>query len=149
MKTKLTPEIKEKIGKNIRLGMSIKNAVIAAGIHESTYYDWINKGEKATRGLYAEFSEYITECKAISEQRHVGIIVKAASKGEWQASKFILQSRFPKEWGRTDNLNITGKIKTEEEHAPLTDEIIEARNAYLKAVSNAKKQTNGPNETKK
>ncbi len=140
MKSKLTPELQDKIGRNIRLGMSLKNAALAAGISESTFYDWLSKGEQATRGRYAEFSEYIKESKAIAEQRHVGIIVKAAVKGDWKAAQFILERRFPEDWGRIDRLDISGKMKTEEDHGPLTDEVLEARNAYLKAVSNAKKK---------
>lgn len=148
MKCKLTPAIQEKIGANIQLGMSLKNSALAAGISESTFYDWLSKGEQTARGKYAEFSEYITESKAIAEQLQVQIIHKAADGGDWKAAQFILERRFPDEWGRIDKLDISGKMKTEVDHGPLSDEVLEARNAYLKAVSNAKKKESAAAEDK-
>lgn len=147
-KLKLTLRIKNKIGRSIEKGMSIKNAVKIAGIHESTYYDWMHKGEAATSGQYSEFYKYIEMCKAKSEEKLITVITDAADKGDWKPAAWILERRFPDQWGKIDRLDISGKLKTEDETGPLTDEVIDARNQYLKAVSNAKKQ-NRENEKKR
>lgn len=140
LKTKLTLEIQEEIGTNIETGMTIKNAALAAGIDESTFYKWMNRGENATSGQYFQFVKYIKESKAKSEKKHVDNIKKAANDGAWQASAWILERRFPEDWGRIDRLSLSGHIKTEEEPGVLDDDIIEARNTYLKAVYNARKK---------
>lgn len=111
MKSKLTPETKEKIGNNIKLGMPIKYAAQAAGISEVTFYNWIKWGEAQSKGIHREFVEYIKDCEAVSMQLHLKLITTAAKKGSWQASAWILERRFANEFGRKDKLELDANMK--------------------------------------
>lgn len=112
-KTLLTPKLKNQIGSNIKLGMPLKFAAEAAGIHEATFYRWMQEGEKATKGQYHEFCEYIKQCQSVAVKKHLNLITKAATEGSWQASAWILERRHPEEFGRNDKLNIDAKTKNE------------------------------------
>lgn len=140
MRTKLTIKIQNAICRHLKNGMSVKNSMKMVGIHESTFYGWMSRGEKETKGVYFEFCEAVEKAKAESEKKLVDIIRGAAEQGEWKPAAWMLERRFPDQWGRIDRLDISGKLKTEDDTGPLTDEVIDARNQYLKAVSNAKKQ---------
>ena len=49
MKTKLTIQIIEDICKRLKVGNYAKMAAAAIGIHESTYYRWLERGQKAMK----------------------------------------------------------------------------------------------------
>lgn len=136
-KTKLTPDVQKEIGQNIILGMPIKFAAEAAGIGETTFYRWMQSGEKAKRGKFREFWEYIKECQAKAVQLHVKLITRAANEGSWQASAWILERRHPNEFGRKDRIDMKADIKSKND-IPLTTEVLEASHSYLKAVAKAR-----------
>ncbi len=135
--TKLTPDVQKEIGQNIILGMPIKFAAEAAGIGETTFYRWMQSGEKAKRGKFREFWEYIKECQAKAVQLHVKLITRAANEGSWQASAWILERRHPNEFGRKDRIDMKADIKSKND-IPLTTEVLEASHRYLKAVAKAR-----------
>lgn len=137
-KTKLTPDVQKEIGQNIILGMPIKFAAEAAGIGETTFYRWMQSGEKAKRGKFREFWEYIKECQAKAVQLHVKLITRAANEGSWQASAWILERRHPNEFGRKDRIDMKADINSSEKDIPLTTEVLEASHRYLKAVAKAR-----------
>jgi hypothetical protein len=114
-KSKLTPEIKDKIGTNITLGMPLKFAAQAAGISESTFYEWMSRGEKEKKGQFSEFSEYIKECQSKAVQLHLKLITKAAKDGSWQASAWILERRHPEEFGRRDRVDLKAESNVHQE----------------------------------
>lgn len=111
MKTKLTPALQKKIGDNIILGMPIKYAAEVSGITERAFYYWMDAGEKAKSGLYYDFYNYINECKAKSIQTHLKLITKAAKAGTWVASAWLLERRFPDEFGKKDKLDLDANLK--------------------------------------
>jgi hypothetical protein len=111
MKSKLTPQIQKEIGQNITLGMPLKFAAEAAGVAERTFYHWMEKGEKESKGQYHDFFIYCKNCQSKAVQLHLKLITKAASDGSWQASAWILERRHPEEFGRKDKLELDGKMK--------------------------------------
>lgn len=54
-KTKLTPEVHTQIVQYIGAGAYAHVAARAAGVSKSTYYHWLQLGEKASRGVYYQF----------------------------------------------------------------------------------------------
>ena len=110
-KTKLNPTIKKQIGDNITLGMPLKFAAEAAGISEVTFYNWMNRGESESKGQFYEFAEHVKACKAKAVQLHLKLITKAATDGSWQASAWILERRYPEEFGRKDRLELDANMK--------------------------------------
>lgn len=85
-------------------GLSNRACCDYIGIDESTLYDWLNKGDRDTKNgedsIYSNFSKRFK--KAISEMKafHIGLLRRASEAGSWQASAWILERCFPKEYGR-------------------------------------------------
>ena len=111
-KTKLT---RAKINEAANLVKSGNYAVIVCqylGIHESTYYDWINRGkddeQSGERTLYSEFSKAIKSAEAEAEVRNVAIIQKAA-KDTWQAAAWYLERKHKSRWSAMHQMEHSGK----------------------------------------
>ena len=109
-KLKLTPQLQKQIGDNITLGMPLKFAAEAAGITEVTFYNWLKRGEAESKGQFFEFAEHIKACKAKAVQLHLKLITKAATDGSWQASAWILERRYPEEFGRREKIDMKAEL---------------------------------------
>ena len=96
-KTKLTPELQSQICAYISSGSSNEDTCKLAGIGETTFYDWI--------GRFPEFSEAIKRASVQFRRTH---LLKIAADDAWQASAWILERRFPDEYGRRP-VEVTGK----------------------------------------
>lgn len=99
-KSKLTPEVKEKLFRALRLGSYIETAANYAGITRQTLYNWIDRGRKE-ESPYSEFVEELDQVLAEAELRDLAIIAEAA-KEQWQAAAWKLERRYPDRWGRVD-----------------------------------------------
>jgi len=86
---KYSKEIIEEISGYLEEGANAKDACDLAGISEETFYAW--KKEKP------EFSESVTKGKL---KFKIGLIktINEAGKKTWQASAWILEHRYPKEF---------------------------------------------------
>ena len=110
-KTKLTPDVTEKICLAIRAGNYANVAAQMAGISESTYYYWLAEAEKPNaKKQFLEFSESIKRAEADAEVGAVALIRQAANNGTWQAASWLLERKHGERWGRNDKLRqeITG-----------------------------------------
>ena len=94
--TKLTPDVRDRIATMIQAGAYAEQAARAAGISASSYYSWMERGERP----FSEFSETIKTAEAVAEQERVSRIQEAADAGTWQAAAWWLERRFPGRWGR-------------------------------------------------
>jgi transposase len=134
-RSKISPEIIEDISNWLKLGYYQEDAATMAGISESTYYEWIKRGEKVreemdtkmlTAGentndslavveeveivdLYLEFSEAVKKARAEAEGAHIRNIRRASDNGVWQASAWWLERSFPKKWGKRSSVEIGGE----------------------------------------
>ena len=63
-KTKLTPEVQNKVVAFVRSGSFAWVAAEAAGISKATYYRWMKRGGEATHGIYRDFYEAVREAMA-------------------------------------------------------------------------------------
>jgi transposase len=99
-----TEETRDKICKAIELGATYKLACFYAGISEATFYDW--------KANDLEFLEAIHIAEGKGAVNHL-VNITRASKGvqnpdgdgyiltpSWQASAWILERRYPDEYGR-------------------------------------------------
>lgn len=138
--TKLTTELQETICKAIRAGAYIETAAQFAGIDKPTLYLWMKKGHSCSSGRnpYAQFLNAVEKALADAEMRDVLVIDKAGQEGNWQASAWRLERKFPKKWGRKDTLRI------KDEFTDLSDDELIARAAgVLGAVVEAKDADTG------
>lgn len=100
--------------KAIKLGMSNIKACEYAGICEATFYVWMEKAEKdvasgktSKESKYVKLLEDIKKARATCQANHLLTIQQAATGGSWQASAWILERRFPNDFGNNSNVNIT------------------------------------------
>ncbi len=117
--TKLTPDIQNRIGDNIGLGLTYRLAAEAAGITYKTFNEWMNKGKNSESGEYFKFYKYIQKCNADAAKVFLKRINEAAKSGNTQICAWILERRFPEEFGRrvykktnmvSENLNVNADI---------------------------------------
>ena len=99
--SKLTDEVQEAICQSIRNGNYAKVAAEAAKVSETTFYRWLEEGEKAKQGKKREFWESIKEAEAESEQNAVRV-VQDAMPHDWKAAMTYLERRHPERWGKRD-----------------------------------------------
>ncbi|NOZ27976.1 MAG: transposase [Chloroflexi bacterium] len=103
-RTKLTPEVQEKICNFVRQGLTYEVAARAAGISESTFYRWRRRGEGARSGKFRQFWEALKKAEAEAESSLVQQIQKEARGGTWQAAAWILERRYPERWAKRDRV---------------------------------------------
>ena len=96
--SKLTPELIETICAGVRDGLSYKDASIRAGISQTTFHKYKAAGE-AGEEPFAEFLESLQSAEADLKHRLLGVI-EAASADSWAAAGWILERKFPAEFGR-------------------------------------------------
>jgi hypothetical protein len=97
--TKLTKEVSERICLAIRASNYAVVAARSAGVSESSYYRWLDRGRSAGRGIYREFYEDIERAEAEGEARAVALIASAMPR-DWRAAMAILERRYSARWSR-------------------------------------------------
>src|SRR5947199_10829600 len=69
--TKLTPEVTERIVQAVKAGNYVHVAAQAAGISPSTFYRWMERGERESDGIYAEFYTAVRRAEGEAEVQAV------------------------------------------------------------------------------
>ena len=94
----------------VRQGCTHKVAALRAGISESTFYSWRDKGRKAKSGQYRAFVDDLEIAEAVAEgtltlqmRAHC---LQAGSAGV-RATMFMLERRFPDTWKERKELDTT------------------------------------------
>jgi transposase len=107
-RTTLNPALTGRIVELVQAGNYIETAAKAAGIHKSTYYSWMNRGEKAAEAIgrgdpvsedeaaFADFYNQVSQAEAVAETNAVAA-VREADRG-WQAHMTYLERRFSSRW---------------------------------------------------
>jgi Bacteriophage Sf6, terminase small subunit-like len=90
-KSKLIPALRTRICTLLAQGRTIKTVCEAVGIAERTYFDWCEK--------HLHFSQ-ATTC-AIGKSK-IALVNNLRRSDDWRASAFLLERRFPREFGRVD-----------------------------------------------
>ncbi len=98
--SKLTPEIQQKIGENIALGLSYSLAAEAAGVTYQSLNSWLKRGQTEKSGMYNPFFKHIQKCNADGARKLLERLNDAAAAGNCQVCMWILERRFPDCFGR-------------------------------------------------
>ena len=92
-KSKFTQATIDAITQAIELGATYRRACAAAGISEETFSQW--------RQHKSGFSEAIEKAEAVFVEKHLKVIQAAGTTdGTWQASAWMLERRYPSEYGK-------------------------------------------------
>ena len=120
MKPKLTPELAKEAIKLVKGGASNADVIAWLGVAETSFYKWLRDPQnEAQRQLAQGMKKAETERKLWHLQR----IHKAADDGDWKASAWYLERRYPNEYARTQR--ITGEVITTQRSDALTEAIKE------------------------
>lgn len=120
MKPKLTPELADEAIKLVKGGASNADVIAWLGVAETTFYKWLREPQNdAQRQLAQGMKKAETERKLWHLQR----IHKAAEEGDWKASAWYLERRYPNEYARTQR--ISGEVTAVAKSDALTEAIKE------------------------
>jgi len=97
--TKLTPAIREALIEAVELGATWEAAAQSTGIGVSTLRDWRRRGD-AGEEPFSAFLAAIQKAEGASIARSLRVIRQAAEGGQWQAAAWLLQRRYPADYGR-------------------------------------------------
>lgn len=115
--TKLTPELIHTIETAVESGAFYEDACIVAGINKSTLYRWREQGEAdiehGRHTLEADFCTALTRGSAAAEV-HAAEAVAKARFHDWRAAAWYLERRNPARWGRREQVEHSGSIRTGE-----------------------------------
>ena len=121
--TDCTPEVTERVCRDLRAGLTVASACHSGGISTSSYCDWRVRGESGEEP-FAGFLDATT--RAISEgSRSLELVIRKAATVDWRAAHLILKCRHPTEWG--NRLEHTGRgggpieVKTTTDLTAMTD----------------------------
>src|SRR5271157_2737839 len=98
--TKLTPEIQQKIGDSVSLGLTYALAANSAGVTYQTLNQWLKRRQTEKSGKYYLFSQYIQKRNADAAKALLEKLNDAAVAGNCQVCMWILERRFPEDYGR-------------------------------------------------
>jgi transposase-like protein len=127
-RTTLSPELTSRIVDLVRAGNYVETAAKAAGIHKSTYYSWMRRGEEAAeadnRGDpvadadagFADFYRQVSQAEGQAEADAVAS-VREADRG-WQAHMTYLERRFATRWRQQSGIR---HVKDEAKRETLED----------------------------
>ena len=138
--TKLTAEMQSEIVELLKAGNYIETACAVAGLHKSTFYDWMKIADASThKNKYTNFSDAVKKAMAWAEARDVAIIARHSEK-YWQAAAWRLERKYPERWGRQKlEVQHSGKIDADVSHIADTDREVIKR--ALALVAQTAKQT--------
>lgn len=104
--TKLTEETKKVIVAAIRKGVSYKHAAALAGISETALKEWQALG-RAGKEPYAALVLEIEQAQALGVLANLKNIEQAGLT-DWRASAWVLERRFPEDYGNKSTLKVQG-----------------------------------------
>ena len=102
--TKFTSERAEIILDALRRGASLAAAAAEAGVNADTLLNW----RRARRA----FAQQVDQAMAVGALRALDTIWAAAKAGDWRAAAWLLERRYPDEYGRTQvDVRSQGEIR--------------------------------------
>ena len=99
---KYNTEIIDELLKYIEAGNYVTTACECVGLNPKTFYEWIKDETKSNIS-----NEIIQKAESRAIARNVAVIQVAAKKS-WQAAAWFLERKKYEDWGRKDQLGITG-----------------------------------------
>ena len=106
---KLTPETQARIVEAVELGATWERAADAAGVGASTLGLWRRRGE-AGEVPFVAFVATLKKAEGAGVERALRSIRKAAEGGAWQASAWLLERRYPADYGRRSEVAVSARV---------------------------------------
>jgi hypothetical protein len=104
----LTPEVQDTLCQALRAGAHMEQAATYAGVHRSTAYRWVARGEADdTQQRFRDFAAAVREAEAGFEIASLELISRAGDD-DWRARAWLIERRRPRRWGRRKALEVVG-----------------------------------------
>jgi transposase-like protein len=85
-------------------GHSVAAACRCNGIGQSTFYDWLDRGDDQEEGIYADFSERVARARGVGERQLVDELLEMArEEHDARTILSVLKNRYPESWGDSDD----------------------------------------------
>lgn len=111
--TSLTPQTQTVITEALTKGMTLKRALEVAGIAESTYWAWQRRAREGEEP-FCSFAEAVTHARAKCQEELLDLIqIAAIEPKNWRAAAWILERRYPDEWGETVKHTVREEVAKE------------------------------------
>lgn len=120
MKPKLTQELAREAIRLVQNGASNSDVISYLGVAESTFYAWLRDPQNDAQ---VELAQGLKKAETERKLWHLQRIHRAAEEGDWKASAWYLERRYPNEYARTQR--ITGEVVTTQRSDALTEAIKE------------------------
>jgi hypothetical protein len=138
---RLTDEMADALVEAVRQGVPIKTAVVAAGISERSFYDWLQAAERGhwsngtsvderSREALLRFSQRIAQARAEHQAELIGRIQHAASTinpksgtYDWRAADTLLSKHpaYRQEWREERHVQVDQQAEVRIEHRLVRD----------------------------
>lgn len=149
-----TPELVAELCEHIESPMPVRHACAMVGIHEGTFYRWMQEAERddASQDL-REFREAIARARATASDKLKAVIMRAATgytvtklsgsgvavdteEFDWKAAAWLAERMFPDEFGNRQKIEHSVGAAGDDENAIDFDEATEqaARDLIRKAT---------------
>jgi hypothetical protein len=102
-KSKLTEVVAEVIIEQLRQGHYRQTAAALAGIHPTTFSDWMG----LQREPYLSFQERVREAEADAERIQLAKITESPEPAD---AKWYLARKFPDKWAETRRVDVSGRL---------------------------------------
>lgn len=94
-------------------GAKIADAAKYGGICERTLHNWLAKGREEEEGEFSRFAERCDRAM-IEEKLNLLTIVQKAAVEDWKSAAWLLERRWPKEFGRFTRTEHSGSVGNNE-----------------------------------
>lgn len=103
--TDCTPEVTERVCRDLRAGLTVAAACFSGGITTTSYHNWRMRGETG-EAPFADFLAATTEARD-EGNRALELIVRKAAQVDWRAAVRVLESRDRENWSK--RTEVTGR----------------------------------------
>lgn len=119
---KLTQRNLPRIVRAASLGATKAIQAKVAGVDESTFYRWLQRGRDEPDTIFAELVDALDAAEAAAAERMLAVVTKAAAGGNWLPAAWILERRFG--YIKTERQEVQADVRTTT--SAMSDEELEA-----------------------
>ena len=115
--TALTPDVQHRILQALQLGNYRKDAAQYAGVDPTTLHRWVARGRREPDSEYGALREAVLEAESKAKIAAMGCITRSARDGDWRASAWYLERKYPHEFSERSQLFLVAKAFEQVEQA--------------------------------